>query len=89
MPKSSVGSEPSFLGIGFYSLPKLRRIHPLELSVVWVTWGLWTSGVTLRWLTNVYQWHWRALLPAVCGPGTRRLRDFLSHHFWPPPAALW
>jgi hypothetical protein len=51
------------LGIGFYSLPKLRRIHPLELSVVWVTWGLWTSGVTLRWLTNVYQWHWRALLP--------------------------
>ena len=51
------------LGIGFYSLPKLRRIHTLELSVVWVTWGLWTSGVTLRWLTNVYQWHWRALLP--------------------------
>jgi len=51
------------LGIGFYSLPKLRRIHPLDLSVVWVTWGLWTAGVTLRWLTNVYQWHWRALLP--------------------------
>jgi uncharacterized protein involved in response to NO len=51
------------LGIGFYSIPKLRRIRPLELSVVWVTWGLWTSGVTLRWLTNVYQWQWRALLP--------------------------
>ena len=51
------------LGISFYSIPKLRRIHSLELSVVWVTWGLWTSGVTLRWLTNVYQWHWRALLP--------------------------
>jgi hypothetical protein len=51
------------LGIGFYSIPKLRRIHPLELSVVWVTWGLWTVGVILRWLTNVYQWHWRALLP--------------------------
>jgi len=43
------------LGIGFYSLPKLRRIHPLELSAVCGTWGLWTSGVTLRWLTNVYQ----------------------------------
>jgi hypothetical protein len=28
------------LGIGFYSIPKLRRIHPLELSVVWITWGL-------------------------------------------------
>ena len=51
------------LGIGFYSIPKLRHIHQLELSVVWVTWGLWTSGVTLRWLTNVYQWHWCALLP--------------------------
>ena len=51
------------LGVGFYSIPKLRRIHPLELSVVWVTWGLWTSGVTLRWLTNVYQWQWRVLLP--------------------------
>jgi uncharacterized protein involved in response to NO len=51
------------LGIGFYSIPKLRRIHPLDLSVVWVTWGLWTSGVALRWMTNVYQWHWRMLLP--------------------------
>jgi hypothetical protein len=51
------------LGIGFYSLPKLRRAHPFEMSVAWVTWGLWTSGVILRWLTNVYQWHWRVLLP--------------------------
>ena len=51
------------LAIGFYSIPKLRRIHPLELSVVWVTWGLWTSGVILRWLTNVYQWQWRVQLP--------------------------
>jgi hypothetical protein len=51
------------LGIGFYSLPKLRRVHTFELSVEWVTWGLWTSGVALRWLTNVYQWQWRILLP--------------------------
>jgi hypothetical protein len=51
------------LGIGFFSLPKLRRVHTFELSVEWVTWGLWTVGVTMRWLTNVYQWHWRALLP--------------------------
>jgi hypothetical protein len=51
------------LGIGFYSLPKLRRVHAFALSVEWVTWGLWTSGVTLRWLTNVYQWQWRTLLP--------------------------
>ncbi len=52
------------LGIGFYSLPKLRRTQPFAMSVTRITWGLWTSGVTVRWLTNVYQWHWRALLPA-------------------------
>jgi uncharacterized protein involved in response to NO len=51
------------LGIGFYSLPKLRRAQPFAVSVTWITWGLWTSGVTVRWLTNVYAWHWRALLP--------------------------
>ena len=33
------------------------------LSVVWSAWVLWTSGVTLRWLTGVYPWHWRVLLP--------------------------
>ena len=51
------------LGIGFYSLPKLRRAHSFGLWVVGVAWGLWTSGVALRWLANVYQWHWRILLP--------------------------
>ena len=52
------------LGIGFYSLPKLRRAQPFAMSVTWITWGLWTSGVSVRWLANVYLWHWRALLPA-------------------------
>jgi uncharacterized protein involved in response to NO len=33
------------------------------LSVAWATWGLWTFGVSVRWLANVYQWHWRVLLP--------------------------
>ena len=51
------------LGIGFYSIPKLRRIDPFALSAAWGTWGLWTSGVALRWFTNVYQWQWRILLP--------------------------
>jgi hypothetical protein len=51
------------LGIGFYSLPKLRRAHSFGLSVVGVAWGLWTSGVALRWLANVYHWQWRILLP--------------------------
>lgn len=51
------------LGIGFYSIPKLRRMKSFALSAVWSSWALWTSGVTLRWLTSVYQWHWRVLLP--------------------------
>ena len=51
------------LGIGFYSIPKLRRLNSFALSAVWWAWALWTGGVTLRWLINVYQWHWRVFLP--------------------------
>lgn len=51
------------LGIGFYSIPKLRRLNSFALSAVWSSWALWTIGVTLRWLTGVYQWEWRAFLP--------------------------
>jgi uncharacterized protein involved in response to NO len=51
------------LGIGFYSIPKLRRMHSFALSVVWASWALWTSGVSLRWLIGIYEWHWRVLLP--------------------------
>ncbi|MGA7908453.1 MAG: NnrS family protein [Candidatus Sulfotelmatobacter sp.] len=51
------------LGIGFYSIPKLRRMNPFGLSVVASTWALWTLGVTLRWLSSVYQWQWRVFLP--------------------------
>ncbi|MGE5056133.1 MAG: hypothetical protein ACM3WP_18380 [Acidobacteriota bacterium] len=51
------------LGIGFYSIPKLRRMNPFALCAAWTCWGLWTSGITLRWLTGVYLWHWRLLLP--------------------------
>ena len=45
------------LGIGFYSLPKLRRAQAFGLWVEGAAWGLWTSGVALRWLANVYRWH--------------------------------
>lgn len=52
------------LGIGFYSIPKLRRLNSsFALSTVWSSWALWTVGVTVRWLTSVYQWEWRVLLP--------------------------
>ena len=51
------------LGIGFYSIPKLRRMNPFALWAAWLCWALWTSGVTLRWLTGVYQWEWHVVLP--------------------------
>ncbi len=51
------------LGIGFYSIPKLRRMDPFALWAAWTCWALWTSGVAMRWLAGVYQWQWRVLLP--------------------------
>src|SRR5262249_33704835 len=38
------------LGIGFYSIPKLRRMDPFALGTAWTSWGMWTLGVSLRWL---------------------------------------
>lgn len=51
------------LGIGFYSIPNLRRVSAWSFWDGWLIWGLWASGVTLRWLANVYLWQWRVLLP--------------------------
>jgi uncharacterized protein involved in response to NO len=63
------------LGIGYYSIPKLRRgARPFALATAWVTAGLWMAGVLLRWLSNVYLWHWRVLLPLS---GAMELAAFL------------
>ncbi len=51
------------LGIGFYSIPNLRRVSAWSFWEGWLAWALWTAGVGLRWLTDVYLWHWRILLP--------------------------
>jgi len=51
------------LGIGFYSIPKLRRLNRFALPAAWASWALWTSGVLLRWFTGVDQWQWRIWLP--------------------------
>lgn len=51
------------LGIGFYSLQKLLHSPLFPLWRGWTSWILWTAGVALRWTTNIYLWHWRALLP--------------------------
>ena len=42
------------LGIGFYSIPKLLRVSGFALWRGWTCWALWTTGVALRWIGNVY-----------------------------------
>jgi uncharacterized protein involved in response to NO len=51
------------LGIGFYSIPKMARGKLGTAGRGWVAWLLWTSGVLLRWIAGVYQWHWRVVFP--------------------------
>ncbi len=51
------------LGIGYYSIPKLRKLKPLVLWSAWLTWALWVAGVTMRWFSNIDAWHWRVALP--------------------------
>lgn len=51
------------LGIGFYSIPKLRGAAKSSLGAAWACWVMWTVGVALRWSANVYLWGWRLLLP--------------------------
>ena len=51
------------LGIGFYSIPKLRKLKPFALWEGWVCWAFWVVGVTTRWFSNIYPWQWRILMP--------------------------
>lgn len=51
------------IGIGYYSLSKMGKVLPFAVSRGWLSWGLWTIGLILRWCANVYQWQWRVLLP--------------------------
>lgn len=51
------------LGISLYILPKFRG-RPLKFfSLVWLIWGLWTAGVTLRWWAGIDGRGWRFGLP--------------------------
>jgi uncharacterized protein involved in response to NO len=51
------------LGIGFYSIPKLRKMKPFALWRAWICWSVWTAGVLLRWAMTIWPWHWRVGLP--------------------------
>ncbi len=51
------------LGVGFYSLTKMQSTLDFPTRDAWVSWCLWTAGVSLRWTAGVMAWHWRVLLP--------------------------
>lgn len=51
------------IGIGYYSLSKIGAIPVFAISRGYLSWVLWTAGVTLRWTANISLWHWRILLP--------------------------
>lgn len=55
------------LGIGYYSIPKLRRMKPFALWAPWTSLVMWCAGVSLRWTAGVYEWQWRSLLPLSAG----------------------
>lgn len=52
------------LGIGLYSVPHTKELGRATVARGWTCWSLWTIGVALRWVANVYAWHWRVLVPA-------------------------
>jgi len=51
------------IGIGFYSIPKMSGRSSYSGARGWIAWGLWITGVLLRWTAGVYQWQWRVALP--------------------------
>lgn len=62
------------LGIGFYSIPKLRGDASGTIRGAWVCWAIWTTGVALRWASTVYLWQWQILVPVA---GALELLAFL------------
>lgn len=70
------------LGIGFYSQPVRRS----GLRVPIACFGFWTAGVLLRWVGNIYEWHWRSLLVVSSAAELVAVLLFLSaasHHKLP------
>ena len=49
------------LGIGFYSLTKMKTTKAFPVYAGWVAWSLWTAGALLRWFGGVSGDAWRIL----------------------------
>jgi hypothetical protein len=71
------------LGIGFYSQPSHGRS---VIRIPLICFVFWTFGVVLRWVANLYGWHWRILFPVSAGFELIAVFLFLasvSHHILP------
>ena len=51
------------LGIGFYSLTKMRGPKNFPARAGWIIWAVWTTGALVRWLAGVTGYAWRIALP--------------------------
>jgi hypothetical protein len=51
------------IGIGYYSLSKMGGVQPYAAGRGWVSWILWSTGITMRWAAHVTELQWRILLP--------------------------
>ena len=48
------------LGIGFYSQPARSHIAARRQLLCF---AFWVPAVALRWIANIYDWHWRVAVP--------------------------
>lgn len=51
------------LGIGYYSLPNLRKLADTRFLDGWTILALWTLGVSLRFGVTLWPFMWQVLLP--------------------------
>jgi hypothetical protein len=51
------------LGIGYYSLPNLRKLFDARFTGGWAILALWSSGVAIRWSVSIWPFVWQVLLP--------------------------
>ncbi|MFN8657437.1 MAG: NnrS family protein [Candidatus Obscuribacterales bacterium] len=51
------------LGIGYYNLPNLRKTADDRFVLGWVILILWAAGVGLHWMSAIWQWQPRLMMP--------------------------
>jgi hypothetical protein len=74
------------LGIGYYAIPRLR-LSRFSHAAAWTTYGLWTTGVALRWAIGSWPWEWRTLFPLAAALELSAVAIFAASVFLVRPRA--